>query len=125
MIGKTKASYGSSPDAAVENFLNQHRSLFQIEENDFELTQVRTLSSKSGTHKFKYQQMYKNTPVLHSGYLVSVTEDGFIDYISGDFYDDISIDVTPELSAEQALGVITADLGTDKYTIHKEAALSI
>jgi Zn-dependent metalloprotease len=125
MIGKTKSSYGANPDNAVAQFILQHRNLLGIQENDFDLTQTKETEASPGARKYQYQQQYRGVPVLHSGYLISVSEGGFIDYISGDFYDDISLETNPKVSTNEVVSIIIDDIGTDAFSAQHEPVLAI
>ncbi|MEQ8578125.1 MAG: T9SS type A sorting domain-containing protein [Balneola sp.] len=125
MMGKTSQSYGSTADESVVNFINQHKNLLGIQENEFELIQTKRTSSKNGLIKYQYQQTYKDVPVMNSGYLISSSKDGFIEYISGDFYSDITMDVTAALPNNSTIKVVEENLETDKFTILENPELSI
>lgn len=48
------------------------------------------------------KQYYKDVPVFRGGYKVAMTDDGSLRMISGEFFPDIDVRVTPALSPAQA-----------------------
>jgi Zn-dependent metalloprotease len=108
----------------VNNFIDQESSLLGLT-GSHNLKQVKRINSRRGQVKFRFQQTYKDIPMLNSGYLISVAEAGEINYISGDFYEDISLDITSELNADQVITAIEADLGETALDFWKEPELSI
>lgn len=123
MLGTTR-SFGRTPDEAISNFINLKSSLLGLSDNH-KLKQLNRLNTQNGQVKFRFQQTYNDIPVLNSGYLISVTETGEIDYISGNFYEGISLEVQSELSAGQVTSAIETDLGESAFDFLKEPELSI
>ena len=129
LIGKTSNSYGSTPDEAINNFISQHSELLGIREKEHKLvvTKKNTWNSEiKNTHRYVVSQTYNQIPVLYSGYQINVTDDGFIEYISGSFYSEINISTNLESRINDALGVIYSDLnGTEISAIESEPELYI
>ncbi len=125
MIGKTKLSYGNSANQAALNFISQHKSLLGTAKPAHSLHKIKEIKSQFGRTKFTFQQQYKNIPVLSAGYVISVTEHGRIDYISGHFYEQIDLSVTPEISSKVAEQSVIQDLGTSEFSLDRSPNLSI
>ena len=113
LIGKTSNSYGSTPDTAINNFISQHSELLGIKKKDHNLVvkKKNTWNSENKkTHRYEVSQTYNQVPVLYSGYKINVSDDGFIEYISGSFYSEINISTKPEFRINDAIGMINSDL---------------
>ena len=70
----------------------------------------KTNYSPRGGSRFLFAQKYRGNPVIGSGYLVAVQDDGSIYFISGDYYPDIDVNTAPEFTSLQILALIQDDL---------------
>lgn len=125
MIGKTKQSYGNSAEQASLNFISQHKNLLGTTSPSHSLQKVKENKSQFGGAKFTFRQQYKNIPVLNAGYVISVTEHGRIDYISGHFYGDIKHAVTPKITSHVAKQRVIQDVGTSEFSLDESPYLSM
>lgn len=87
--------------------------------NNFRLVSSR--SDKDGyTHKF-YDQYYKGIAVIGGRYVLH-EKNGKLDFANGKFYDDLSVDVTPAISKDDAIKAALKFVGAKKYRWQNETA---
>ena len=117
--------YSGTPEQIAKAFLNEEKTMLGIENTDKDLELIRTNYSKKGGTRLMYTQKYKDIPVLNSGYLVAVGNDGAIYYVSGDYFPDMNIDIRPTISNEQVVNEIRTDLAGYNIKIIKEPVICI
>ncbi len=125
MVGKTNHSFGSTPKSAANRFISKHTHLLGLEGEHHSLEFVESFPSNYDGERVTYQHYFKDIPVLNSGYVFSVTSDGHINYINGEVYPAISLNITPALTKNTVLSIITAEVRTTSYILKEQPELSV
>ena len=121
-------SQGSSKDAAVDRFAlfrpAQHdlkaEEFFERYATEMGLTQQDAfvvIKEQLGLNNFshtRYQQVHDGIPVFGASYILH-TKDGYVTSANGTFLPSIDMELTPILSAQQALTLAMSDMGAEEY----------
>jgi len=99
--------------------------MFGIENVETDVEVTKTNYSKIGGTRLQFTQKYKGIPVLYSGYLVAVDNDGAIYYVSGDYFPDVNVETKPNISSEQAVNAVRNDLTGKQIKIIEDPSLHI
>jgi len=110
ILGYKTDSYSGSPNAIARQFLRDEKSMFGIESIDRDLKLDVIHDGPQGSTTVLFSQEYKGVRILNSGYLVAVDQTGRVYYVSGDYFPEISVAVTPSLSPTGIVSVIESDL---------------
>jgi len=118
--------YAGPPEQAGRAFLKAHKDLFGIANVQRGLEVARTNRSGDGSNRVQYRQMHRGIPVLNSGYLVALNQEGAVHYVSGDYYPNLRVDTSPKLQASDVVETMRSDLGdASSFAVRQEPALSV
>jgi len=117
--------YRGTPEQIAKAFFNEEKVMFGINNVETDLELTKTYYSERGGTRLTYTQKYKDIPVLYSGYLVAVLNDGSIYYVSGDYFPDVRVDEKPAVSSPQVIGIIENDLAGKGMKIIEEPVLYV
>ncbi len=95
-------STGIGSEAASRTFLSEYGSLFGIKDQlkDLQLMKKQTIDSNRSSVRF--QQVYNNVPILGAELISQVDRQGNVICVSGEILPDISISISPEITAAKA-----------------------
>jgi Zn-dependent metalloprotease len=106
-----------TPEVAARGFLAQYGSLFGLTTPDKELDVIRDRTLEDGRSFVRFQQTYQDIPVVGGELIVQVGADQKIISANGEVLPDLSLDVNPDITAENAqqnaLKKIAKDYGLD------------
>jgi len=106
---KTKP-LGKDGKMAAKEFLKMHFDSLKIDTSTLDNANETEVGN---TKHVRFQQMYRNVPVEMAEVLVHMTKDGEIIGLSSNYQPDLDIDVTPQITADEALAVFLKDLGIE------------
>jgi Zn-dependent metalloprotease len=86
--------------------------MFGISAVDSNLQIEKTQFSERGGTRVQFTQVFKEVPVLNSGYLVGVDNDSHIYFVNGPYHPEVDIDVVPALSTEEAVTIVQSDFSS-------------
>jgi len=101
----------AEPAAVATGALQRFDGLLKVREAREEFQAVREIADPHGRLHVKFQQIYRGLPVHGRQAIVHLAGDGSVYLIEGDTHPSPTIDVTPRLTAQDALAVVVADLG--------------
>ncbi|MGH7457279.1 MAG: PepSY domain-containing protein, partial [bacterium] len=110
ILGYKISSYTGTPAEIAMAFLRDKKGMLGIADVDRDLHLDRTSYSTKGGTRFVFSQKYNGIPILASGYLVAVGNDGGIYYISGSYFPEVNLNTSPSLSVSEATSIIQSDL---------------
>jgi len=115
---------GATPEAKAQGFFARHRQMFGYRPaaDEFE---VESVKERRDFIYVQLKQKYEGIPVHRGGYKVKMTRTGELRMISGRFFPDIDIDVTPGLSASRAGEIATGAIPTDSLVRKPDADLVV
>jgi len=125
MMGDKITKYSGTPEQIAKAFLTEEKKMFGIENVETDVYITKTNYSSIGGTRFQYTQKYKGIPILYSGYLVAVDNNGAIYYVSGDYFPDVSVITIPAVSYNRAVNIIRNDLTGMQINIFNKPVLSI
>lgn len=102
-LGKPR-SFALDPVVSAQTFLQEIQGLLKKRYVVDEL-QVQQSQTNDGIRYVRFKQYYKGVPVGGGEYVVTLLPGRKVQSALGGFYKDIHVDVTPKLSAQQALSV--------------------
>ncbi|NYT18538.1 MAG: hypothetical protein GKB98_02880, partial [Methanobacteriales archaeon] len=106
---KTKP-LGKDGKRAAKEFLKMHFDSLGIDTSTLDNAKETEVGS---TKHVRFQQMYRNIPVEAAEVLVHMTTDGEIMGLSSNYQPDLDLDVTPKITADEALAVFLKELGIE------------
>jgi Zn-dependent metalloprotease len=125
ILGYKLSAYSGTPEQIVRQFLHDEKGMLGIESVDKNLKlEVTRYTSRGGTC-ILFTQVYQGVPVLNSGYLVAVDDDKNIYYLSGDYYPEVSLNVSPVLLASDIVKIVESDLAGSTIEKVSDPVLSI
>lgn len=97
-----------TPLEAAQAFIRENSALFGITEtNSFKLfSETQAL----GGHLFRFQQTFRDIPVINGGIGIVMNGNNQVVMISGPFFSDVNVNIQPTISADQAKAAADADL---------------
>ncbi len=109
----------SQQDLKVEDFFEN----YFIEMGLTKADEFVIIKEKEGLNNFshiRYQQVHGGIPVFGVSYILH-TKDGYITSANGSFLPAIDLELTPILSAEQALSLAMSDIAAEEYEWQADA----
>ncbi|MDD5467895.1 MAG: M4 family metallopeptidase [Anaerolineales bacterium] len=93
----------TNPELPAREFLRTYGSLFGIQDADRDLKILRTRSNESPRTMARFQQVYRDIPVLGGEIIVNLEGGASVLSASGEALPDIEIDINPLISAQAAV----------------------
>ena len=115
---------GASPEAKAEGFFARHKKMFGYRPVADEL-EVASVKERRDFIYVQLTQKYEDVPVHRGGYKIKMTREGELRMISGRFFPDIDLDVTPGLSASRAGEIAAGAIPADSLTKEPDADLVV
>ncbi|MFH1618717.1 MAG: hypothetical protein ABIG11_02330, partial [bacterium] len=109
VVGGKTARYAGQAGQAAKAFLEENRSLLQIEPSQIRLE--RSVTHRGITH-LQYAQIYNGVPVEFSHVKVHVSDKGEILGVQSRFEPSADVPLSPSVSASAAASAAAADLGS-------------
>lgn len=125
IIGHRITKYGGTPEQIAMAFFSEEKRMLGIGNVNTDLVLTKTNYTPKGGTRLRFGQNYKSIPIIASGYLVAVGNDGGIYYVSGDYFPDVKVDTQPAVSPEAAKSIVRSDLSQLKIDKIAEPVLSI
>jgi len=125
ILGHRITKYSGTLEQIAIYFLNDEKAMLGINDVETDLELTKTNYSEKGGTRLTYTQKYKGVPVLYSGYLVAVLNDGSIYYVSGDYFPDVSVDTKPAVSSSKAVEIIGKELAGKGMKIIEEPVIYV
>jgi len=125
ILGHKITKYSGTPEQIAKTFLNEEKIMFGIENVQRDLKLTRTNYSDEGGSSLMFTQIYNGVPILGSGYLVVVDNDGSVYYVSGDYFPDVTLDTDPSLNKGSITDIIISDISAQEITSTSEPVLYI
>lgn len=97
--GRISGFKSTTAEEIAEQFFATEKTMLGISDVKKDLRLIRKFEENDETI-LTYLQLYNGIPVLSSGYLL-IIRNGFIEYLSGDFYPDIELKTVPKLDYSQ------------------------
>jgi Zn-dependent metalloprotease len=92
----------ASPEEATRNFMTNYGSLFGLTDQSKELNVMRVMTGDQNNAYVRFQQVYQGVPVIAGEIIVQVDPNQQVVSAGGEMSPDLSVNVTPKLSADQA-----------------------
>ncbi|OJV95893.1 MAG: hypothetical protein BGO39_21540 [Chloroflexi bacterium 54-19] len=92
----------ASPEEATRNFLTSYGSLFGLADQSKELKVMREMTGDQSNNYVRYQQVYQGVPVIAGEIIIQVDPNQQVVSAGGEMSPDLSLNVTPKLTADQA-----------------------
>lgn len=124
-LGDKITKYSGSPEQIARSFLNEEKLMLGIDVPSRDMKLTKTNYSEKGGTRLTFTQNYKGVPVLGASYLVAVDNSSAIYFVSGDYYPDINIEVSPTLSPSDVVTIIRGEFGGDSVEITSKPDLTI
>lgn len=125
ILGHRITSYSGTPEEIASAFLQNEKGMLGIANVKRNLDLKKINYSERGGSRLFFTQIYIGVPLLTSGYLVAVHNDGSIYYVSGNYYPDVKIETIPKISAPDVTAIIETDLAGGAIDNLSEPVLSI
>jgi len=109
MLGVTNKSYEGDPETIACTFLSENQQLLNTKNQLTDLQHVKTQTHR-GVHYVTLQQYYKEIPVNGAEYVIHVHESGQVGMVTGFYYPDIDISISPSVTASSALSLAKTNL---------------
>ena len=122
--GKLSGTIGNNFADEALQFLDDHKTLFGIENVESELKVIKQSIDNYGMHHLTLQQVYKGIPLMYHLLKIHTDIDGHISTVSSVFFPGIETDVTPTLTEEHAVQFSITHFGMEN-TQAKEIELVI
>jgi len=98
--------------AAALQFLTDHKAAYEMTNPAEEIKVKRLDRDDLGMQHLRLSQSYQGLPVYGSELIAHFSMDGVLKAINGTYVDNIRVDPTPQLSANEALNAATNDLAS-------------
>jgi Zn-dependent metalloprotease len=112
----TKASAGE--EAAVKKFLNEHKDIFRMRDAEGELRTRSNEIDRSGLRTIRFAQQHNGISVYGGDLVANFDKEGNLTSVNGNYLPEISVDTTPAITAEEAVGVAKGARGLIDDDIH-------
>ena len=100
-------------DLKVEDFFERYATQMGLTQSD-EFVVVKEQKGLNNFSHTRYQQVHDGIPVFGASYILH-TKDGHVTAANGNFLPAIDMELTPILSAQQALSLAMSDMGAEEY----------
>lgn len=125
ILGYKISKYKGAPEDIAKAFMREEKIMLGISDVDSNMVLEKNNYSGIGGTRLLYKQIYKEIPVLNSGYLIAVNNNSEIYYVSGDYYPEINVNTKPKLNKQEVIKKVEIDLNTVNFEIVGEPILSI
>lgn len=98
------------PEQAARAFFNRYAALYLMTDPQRELQLVRLEEDPIGMHHVRFQQTVNGVPVF-GGQLIVHLRDGFITAVNGMYFPNLQVDISPQLTQDEALTIVLEDVG--------------
>lgn len=110
IYGFAEPASGGSPEAVAMNFIAEHSGMLGVADPASLVLDELDSQEALGGHLLRFNQSFDGMPVVDAGLGVVLDGAGNVRAVSGPFYGGLSVNTSPELSAEQALAAAAGDL---------------
>jgi Zn-dependent metalloprotease len=110
------ADHSGSAKGKSKDFLSEYGSLLGATAEGSQLVETSSLTDTTGATHVSYEQVYKGVPVFGATIRAHLDKDNNLTAVNGVAVPDIDLDVTPRLSAEQAVATAIAAVVSDPPT---------
>jgi hypothetical protein len=107
----------TSPEAAARSFLASNAALFGVSDDATLVLDASKSHDALGGHLLRFRQVYAGIPVHQAGVGVVLDGQNRVRAVSGPYYRDLSLSVTPSLSGLQAVAAAAADLAPHERSL--------
>jgi Zn-dependent metalloprotease len=115
-------NFSENATTTVKNFFTILSEVLKLtSDNKFIFNNSR--ADKQGYTHYCYDQYYKGIPVMAGQYVLH-EKNGRLDYATGNFFTNLSIDVKPFISKDKAIQAAIKFIGAEKYLWQNEKAQS-
>lgn len=97
-----------------QTFFSDLKDAFELS-NDDQMRIIKTKKDEIGFTNFRYQQYYKNLPVVYGEYIVHQQPDGYVRNANGRLITGLNIGNTPTVAEKQALDIALNFVHASKY----------
>ncbi|MEI6042799.1 MAG: M4 family metallopeptidase [Chloroflexota bacterium] len=101
----------NNPENAARTFLQSYGTLFGLKDQATELTVMKQSLSNQGRTFTRFQQNYKNIPVMGGELIAQITQNQQVLSVGGEVLPDLQLDLTPKIdlvkAQESALALVS------------------
>jgi bacillolysin len=109
---------GATEEIATRNFFKRNRSVFRMSNPESDLKLVRNEKDSHGFRHLRYTQRYRGIPVYGGDVVAHFDRRGALRTINGSYLPDVSIDIVPRFTAEDATRIAMIELGITADDLH-------
>ncbi len=115
----------SQQDLKVEEFFERYTAEMGLTQGD-EFVVVKEQKGLNNFSHIRYQQVHEGIPVYGASYILHI-KDKYVTAANGNFLPSIDVELTPILSAGQALSLAMSDMGAEVYgwQAHPQSAVPV
>ena len=119
------APQGQDPQQAVYSLLTSFPDIFNISDPTNQLRYLENKATDFGNSAIIFSQNYQGIPVYGSQLVFNFSSQGVLDFYSGGYIPDLSIDINPRLQANEVQDIIRIELGDQEIQVSEVPQLFI